>query len=217
MTIQRYICHSRKVLNIAKRFRWKPGARYTNLRDVRHVERLGFLDINWQDYRFKAHLTAAKATFPELTVAQDVEDVRQLPMVLEQAEELLEYADQVIVVPKDPELADKLLDKIPGKFILGYSVPTRYGGTSISSDAFGNRAVHLLGGRPDHQRQLAEHLNVISLDMNRFTLDAAYGDYFDGETFRPHPIGGYQRCIEASLENINALWIGYRTDGAVSP
>jgi catechol 2,3-dioxygenase-like lactoylglutathione lyase family enzyme len=71
------------------------------------------------------------------------------------------------------------------------------------------RPVHLLGGRPDVQRRLAELMPVVSMDCNRFTLDAAYGDYFDGETFRPHPVGGYDRCLRDSIKNINKLWRGY--------
>ena len=66
--------------------------------------------------------------------------------------------------------------------------------------------VHLLGGRPDVQLRLANELNVVSLDCNRFTLDAQYGDYFDGQKMRPHPVGGYDRCIKDSLRNINKCW-----------
>ena len=51
---------------------------------------------------------------------------------------------------------------------------------------------------------------MVSMDCNRFTLDAAFGDYFDGETFRPHPRGGYRRCLRESLRNINALWDDYQ-------
>ena len=40
-------------------------------------------------------------------------------------------------------------------------------------------------------------------------MDACYGDYFDGEIFRPHPQGGYERCLEDSIKNINALWDDY--------
>ena len=50
---------------------------------------------------------------------------------------------------------------------------------------------------------------VVSFDCNRFTLDAAFGDYFDGETFRPHPVGGYDRCIIDSVKSINKLWASY--------
>ena len=113
------------------------------------------------------------------------------------------------VVPKCPLLESKLNESIPEDFLLGFSVPTRYGGTTLSpSDAF-QRPVHLLGGRPDIQRRLAQVMPVFRLDTNRFTLDAAFGDYFDGETFRPHPIGGYKACLADSVKNITALWTGY--------
>jgi hypothetical protein len=87
-------------------------------------------------------------------------------------------------------------------------VPTKYGGTAVSIESF-DRPVHLLGGRPDVQRNIAEKLKVYSMDCNRFTFDARFGDYFDGETFRPHPIGGYDTCLTDSIKNINALWQDY--------
>jgi hypothetical protein len=51
---------------------------------------------------------------------------------------------------------------------------------------------------------------VVSFDCNRFTLDAVFGDYFDGERFRPHPVGGYKQCLRDSIQNIELLWEGYR-------
>jgi hypothetical protein len=186
-----------------------PGARYTNLRDIRRFERIGFIDIDWRNYSFKRHLEAVKAAKPIMTVARDVEDVGALPSILDQALELRLHCEFVVIVPKHPSLRDVLDSMIPEEFILGYSVPTRYGGTKIPPHAF-RRPVHLLGGRPDVQRQIANLMPVVSVDCNRFTLDAAYGDYFDGETFRPHPTGGYARCITESIRNINSLWKGYR-------
>src|SRR2546423_413471 len=85
--------------------------------------------------------------------------------------------------------------------IVGYSVPTKYGRTGIPLQYFRGRKVHLLGGRPDVQRKIACSLDVVSLDLNRFTLDAKFGDYFDGEIFRPHPVGGYHRCLRDSIRN----------------
>jgi hypothetical protein len=204
----KFVAHSRRVIRIAKRFGWLPAARYTNLRDVRECERVGFLDIDWKDYNFRKHMDAVKACNPLITVARDVEDRRQLSRVLDQAFYLLEYCDHVVIVPKDTRLQHELEDLIPACFLLGYSVPTRYGGTLIPMHAF-KRPVHLLGGRPEVQRKLAETLTVYSFDCNRFTLDAAYGDFFDGEIFRPHPTGGYERCIRDSLRNINAIWRRY--------
>ncbi|MHB1006087.1 MAG: DUF6610 family protein [Chloroflexota bacterium] len=195
-------------MSIAKQFGWLPGARYTNLRDVRTLTKVGFLDIEWKTYDFKRHLSAVQLLRPLVTVARDVEVAAELPRIIDQAWQLAEYCTRVVVVPKDPSLAERLDDCIPGHFLLGYSVPSRYGATSIPPTAF-RRPVHLLGGRPDVQRRLAELMPVVSFDCNRFTIDAAFGDYFDGQTFRPHPLGGYYRCIADSLGRINSLWDSY--------
>jgi hypothetical protein len=207
----RVLCHGKPTLKIATRYGWLPGARYTNLRDIRGFDRIGMIDVEWRSYDFKRHLEAVKLTRPLLTVARDLEQKRQLRMVLDQAGELLCWSGNVVVVPKDPRLAD-CLEKVPSAFLLGYSVPTRYGSTPIPVAAFGRRPVHLLGGRPDVQFSLAKTMNVFSLDGNRFTLDAHYGDYFDGRRFRPHPVGGYYECIRASLRAINRLWSRYDSE-----
>jgi len=204
----KFVTHSKRILSIATAYGWLPGARYTNLRDVRNFDRIGFLDIDWKNYNFKRHLEVAKSRRPFMTVAKDIESREELNKTLEKAWELSLYSEHVVIVLKDPTLASELDFIIPEQFILGYSVVTNYGGTPIPPNAF-KRPVHLLGGRPDVQRRLANIMPVFSLDCNRFTLDAAYGDYFDGETFRPHPIGGYEQCINDSIENINALWDSY--------
>lgn len=208
MGLLKFVTHSKRVSFIAKRLGWLPGARYTNLRDVREFEQIGFLDIDWKNYDFRRHLNAAKSTKPVMTVAQDVEDKAEISKIIDQAWELSLHSKYVIIVPKDIKLTSRLNAIIPKDFILGYSVPTKYGGTAIPPEAF-ERPVHLLGGRPDVQRKLAEKMPVFSFDCNRFTLDASFGDYFDGETFRPHPIGGYERCIKDSIKNINKLWQGH--------
>jgi len=204
----RFIAHSKLAISIARRYGWLPAARYTNLRDVRSFDRLGFLDVEWENYSFKRHLEAAKATLPLMTVAQDVVNISCLDSILDQACELALYCTFVVVVPKDISLIPIMDYAIPSEFLLGYSVPTKYGATLIPPHVF-KRPVHLLGGRPDVQRGLADIMLVVSIDCNRFTIDAKYGDYFDGETFRPHPVGGYKRCLSDSIKNINALWYNY--------
>ncbi len=184
----KFVAHSHRVLRIATRYGWLPGARYTNLRDVRKFDRLGFLDIDWRDYSFSKHISAARDTKPLMTVARDIERVCDLARTLDQAFELLQHSTYVVIVPKVRALEHRLEERIPGRFILGYSVPSKYGNTSLAPRAF-KRPVHLLGGRPDVQRRLADQIHVFSIDCNRFTLDASYGDYFDGEIFRPHPKG----------------------------
>jgi hypothetical protein len=204
----RVLCHGRPTLRIAVRYGWLPGARYTNLRDIRGFDEIGLIDVEWQEYDFRKHLDAVRITRPLLTIARDIEDIRDLTEILDQAHELSLWSRHVVVVPKDRRFGDSLACLVPSKFILGYSVPTRYGATRVPVEAFGRRRVHLLGGRPDVQCRLAERLDVFSLDGNRFTLDAAYGDYFNGHHFVKHPCGGYFRCLRASLKAINALWEG---------
>jgi hypothetical protein len=202
----RVLCHGKPTLKIAARFGWLPGARYTNLRDIRGFDLVGMIDIQWREYDFKRHLQAVKDTRPIVTIAQDVERKNRLAKILDQAWELSQWSSRVVIVPKDPRLAEGLLELIPEPFLLGYSVPTRYGSTVISPRSFGRRAVHLLGGRPDVQFALSRQLRVFSFDGNRFTLDAAYGDYFKQNRFVPHPTGGYYECIRSSLTEINRLW-----------
>lgn len=210
--VLKFVAHSATVLEIATQHGWLPGARYTNLRDVRKFRRLGFLDIDWKNYDFQQHLEATERTRPMITVARDIEDKRDMRKIIDQAFRLLEYATHVVLVPKDKRLETRLCTAIPSEFLLGFSVPTKYGGTLISPEAF-RRPVHLLGGRPDIQRKLADKMPVFSLDTNRFTLDAAFGDYFDGQIFRPHPIGGYRNCLHDSVKNMTALWHTYHAKG----
>jgi hypothetical protein len=201
----RIICHSKYVIDRAIPFGWQPGARYTNLRDVKHLSHVYFVDIDWKNYSFERHLNAVRQVRPTMTVARDVTEGDHIDDVLQEASILAKVANTVIVVPKDPALTSKRRLGVPDLFRLGYSVPTRYGGTTINPQHF-TGDVHLLGGRPDVQRRLANIMTVRSLDGNRFTYDARFGDYFDGATFRPHPRGGYEECLTASLSNIQSLW-----------
>ncbi len=202
----RVMCHGRKTLQVAVKYGWLPGARYTNLRDIRGFRRIGLIDIDWRSYDFKRHVHALKETRPLLTVARDIEHESEFERALDEAEELSCWAGNVVIVPKFPDFGIQCLRKIPKKFLLGFSVPTRYGGTKIPLELFLGRPIHLLGGRPDVQFKLSHLLDVRSVDGNRITLDAKYGDYFDGRRFTPHPTGGYYECIRASLVAVNRLW-----------
>jgi hypothetical protein len=145
--VRMFVTHGKPVIKLAGRLGWLPGARYTNLRDIRDSKfrGIGFLDINWKAYDFERHLAAAARTLPLLTVARDVTSRRQLDETLRQAESLARYSKFVVVVPKDPSLA-KHFREIPARYLLGFSVPTKYGATRIAPKFF-DRPVHLLGGR----------------------------------------------------------------------
>lgn len=200
------ICHGRPTLRRAVRLGWLPGARYTNMRDIRGFDSIGFIDIDWEDYSFERHLQAVKATSPMITVARDLTHLRQLPRLLEQVATLRQYVESVVIVPKVRRFSGVRLALSGTTFTLGYSVPTGYGETELPLRHFRGADVHLLGGRPMTQYRLAAKLDVVSLDCNSVTIDAAFGKYFDGARFRKHPRGGYLRCITDSLIGINDLW-----------
>lgn len=198
-------CHSKRVGKLARSYGWLVGARYTNLRDIREFSEIGLIDIDWKNYDFDRHLNAVKKTSPLLTIARDIEDAEECDVIFAQAKLLARYAKHVCIVPKDLSLKGILDSTVPKEFFYGYSTPTKYGGTEIPLEEF-NRPTHILGGRPDVQKSLAKKLPVFSLDVNRFTFDAKFGDYFDGKKFCKHPIGGYDVCLEASISNITKLW-----------
>jgi hypothetical protein len=215
--MNKFVSHGRETIRLAIQHGWFPGARYDDLSHARQFDRLGFLDCDWRKYNFGRHLAAAKATRPQMTVARDIERQTDLSQILHEANELSQYTDTVVLVPKALTLENDLEELLPPQYRLGYSVPTRHGATPLPPHAF-RRSVHLLGGRPDVQRRLADQMKVLSFDCNRFALDAIYGDYFDGQTFRPHPDRpGYLGCIEASIVNINAMWQSYTKTASISP
>lgn len=164
MEVLKFVAHSKKAIGIAMDNGWHPAARYTNMRDVKtfRFKDVGFVDIDWKNYCFNRHLEIVTKHKPRITMARDVECIFQLDSILKEAESLLKHSHQVAIVPKDINLNGRLSELIPADFILAYSVPTKYGGTAVSIESF-DRPVHLLGGRPDVQRRLAENLKVYSM------------------------------------------------------
>ena len=77
-SVLKFVTHSATVLSLAVAHGWLPGARYTNLRDVRRFPQLGFLDIDWKKYDFARHLEVTKLTRPLMTVARDLEKIREI-------------------------------------------------------------------------------------------------------------------------------------------
>lgn len=141
-----------------------------------------FMDNEWKDYDHNVHLEAVAKYRPRYSTVLDVLtkgqcDLMGLPYVpldqiLKWAEELEQYADNVIVIPKYD-----CIDQIPEKYMLGYSVPSSYGGTPLSFDRFAGRRVHLLGGSVRSQYYLWTQYpkEVVSIDTNYVHLISNYG------------------------------------------
>lgn len=134
---------------------------------------VAFIDNDYFNYDHAVHLEAVKSLKPKYATVCDVMTESQcavagityhpLSEILEWAEELSEYAENVIVIPKYDCIAE-----IPDKFMLGYSIPTSHGGTMLSVDLFRGRRVHLLGGSWAKQLAYMAELgdDVVSLDTN---------------------------------------------------
>ena len=145
---------------------------------------VAFVDNDYFKYDHAAHLEAVKRFTPKYATVRDIMTEAQcetagityhsLEQVLEWADELAQYAQNVIVIPKYD-----CIDAIPERFMLGYSVPTSHGGTPLSVDLFRGRRVHLLGGSWRAQLDFLDALgdDVVSLDNNYILKQAGFGSF----------------------------------------
>ena len=144
-----------------------------------------FLDNEFTDYNHEKHVEAVKLFTPQYATVRDLMTKKQckeagneyysFEQIMEWAEEVDEHAENVIVIPKYDCIED-----IPEKFMLGYSIPSSYGGTPLPLEAFKGRRVHLLGG--NWKRQLGAlgvlEEDVVSLDNNHMAKIAAFGTFY---------------------------------------
>lgn len=152
-----------------------------------------FIDNHYFEYEHDVHLNAVKSLRPKYCTVMDVITPYQaeesgvknwfpFEQIIDFAEELRQYAENVIIIPKYD-----CIEKIPDYFMLGYSVPTSHGGTPLPIEAFRNRRVHLLGGSWAKQLSYWAQLQdeVVSIDNNHIQRIAReFGQYItpNGET-----------------------------------
>lgn len=127
-----------------------------------------FVDQDWKHPNFDAYTHTLRTAKPRVASVLDWEYEYQLPEVLTWAEEAAASVDTVIIIPKVIGGIARVPEQIGGKPMrLGYSVPTKFGGTVVPLQEFGKRPVHLLGGSPHKQMRLSRlGLNVVSADGN---------------------------------------------------
>ena len=144
---------------------------YTGQLSGRHA--VAFIDNDYSEYDHAVHLASVRELRPKHATVRDYMSREQcaaagiafyeLAQILDWAAELEQYAEHVIVIPKVD-----VLDQVPDKYVLGYSVPTSHGGTPLPLELFRGRRVHLLGGswkaQLAHMAQLGD--DVVSLDTN---------------------------------------------------
>lgn len=171
---------------------------------------MGFADLEWKVPDLRMHRGFVREHAPTFAVAPDVVDLDDLCWTLRYAETLAQWATKVIIVPK----ARCVMQQLPHEpwLIVGYSVPTKYGGTDLFLSELHDWPVHLLGGSPNRQLNLAYYLNVVSADGNAATRAAEFGTVFNGRTHQwdkgaePQGEDLPYRAFARSCEQIKLAW-----------
>ena len=130
-------------------------------------EPVWFADQDWKTPCRESYMRALAEHRPAIATVLDWEREEQWHEVLSWATEAAQYCSTLVIIPK----LCGTLGAIPGRIggaevVLGYSVPTSYGGSGVPLWEFGSRLVHLLGGSPQRQMELTGYLNVVSVDGN---------------------------------------------------
>jgi GNAT superfamily N-acetyltransferase len=127
-----------------------------------------FADQDWKRPDFDAYMCALDTHRPRMATVLDWEHEDQLPDVLRWAEAAAQFVTEtIILIPKVIGGISRLPRTIGGREVrLGYSVPTAFGATAIPSWEFAGWPVHLLGGQPHNQHDLARYMDVRSADGN---------------------------------------------------
>lgn len=156
---------------------WLPGAQLTKTAKVYFEPQ--FVDQNWKKPELSVYAERVAFYRPHCASVIDWEKHVALATVLEWAEEIAPFVNYVIVIPKVIGGVNLIPECIGGKPVrLGYSIPTKHGGTSLALPEFGRRPVHLLGGSPQKQLRLFTMLNVVSADGNYMQKQALRNQFF---------------------------------------
>lgn len=142
--------------------------------DMRPHHPVAFADLRWQRPDHDRHLAFVAEHRPRLAVCPDVLVLDALSEALRYAERLAAHAERVLLVPK----AAGVMAELPREpwLVVGYSVPTRYGGAdAVLLAELSGWPVHLLGGSPQAQLDLAHYLDVYSADGNAHMGAARHG------------------------------------------
>lgn len=184
-----------------------------------------FVDQDWKRPNRERYMSALREHKPALASVLDWECPEQISEVLSWADEAAQYVGEaVIIIPKVQGGVAQLPRIIRDKQVrLGYSVPTRFGGTALPYEEFRGWPVHLLGGAPHKQMKIAGFIHVESADGNYAQKIAlSYAQFFapghsaTRDRYWPkwndvyHEIGldAHYHAFELSCINIRAAWNG---------
>lgn len=113
---------------------------------------LYFVDQDYKRPNRERYMAALERYRPTIATVLDLEFEKQYDEVLSWAYEAAQWVERVILIPKISGIIPSLPRSIRGKdVILGFSIPTSYGGTNVPLWEFSDWPIHLLGGSPHKQ------------------------------------------------------------------
>lgn len=200
---------NRQLMQSALGAGWLLGARSDKLS---YGLPISFVDIHYKHPDWRRHLCYVMREQPRYAVVPDlsetVVDEADVARALAQADELANYCDVPLLVPK---IAAQL-PLIPARYAIAYSVPSTYGGAQFGPWLLAGRRVHLLGGSPSTQRRIYRYLRgvatVTSVDGNMAQkVLGKLGYWSRSNVWVKAPRGTpYMDCWRLSLANIAAMW-----------
>lgn len=170
---------NRKVTKVASECGWQYGCRLP----LATVAPLFFADCHYKEYDHRKYVKAIAKKRPTMCTVRDYDRDTPLDLVLAYGEDLSQHVQALIVIPKVTGTVVNIPESIGGKpVILGYSVPTKYGGTECSLLEFVGRPVHILGGSVKQVLPILRNgLDIYSWDYNAGLYRAKYGWAYTGK------------------------------------
>lgn len=161
--------------------------------------------IDWpfleDDFEFEDHLNVVKREEPTYAVAPDIHTDETLDSAIAKADRLNRHAEIVIVVPKGVKP-----DKVPSRFRVGLPAQDRFGGVPWPVWEYRNcSSVHILGGSPNRQEELAHYVNVDSVDTASPLKAAQFGDVWENGEWSEQGSNYYER-VERSMIGLLNQW-----------
>ena len=193
-----------KYLDIAVKNNILCGANTHSANRLKDKYKIQFLDFTYKKPDIDKHLQLCKIIKPKYVSAPDIFNEMELDEKLDFANELRNYSENVIIIPK----CANIIDRIEKKFMIGFSIPTSYGGTEgIAVWDITNYDIHLLGGSPAKQLWYKHYFrNIISLDGNSYIKIARLSKQFwDGTIWKTSSLD-CASLINLSIQSIKKAW-----------
>jgi len=147
---------------------------------------------------WREHVHRVADEEPRLVVAPDVDGSLDPERVFELADELAEYAEIVVVVPKAIEPR-----AVPPRFRVGFPCQPRFGDPPWPLTAYLDcETVHLLGGSPNRHLEVLKYgVPVESVDTASPLRAAGFGSVWTAEGWREYD-AGYYGSLERTYRNL---------------